>query len=599
MKILGLNAFGQNPSACLVIDGRLVGFSHEERFTRLKCSHYLFPSLTIKWLLSSNKLKISDIDVIAFNWDCTKYPFRRLGQLLLSRLSLGIKSIFSKKHSGSENYYQVLQYLLTYSPQNMIRRIRDELRYFGHGGKLPKIEFVGHHISHLYQSYYSSPFDEAIALVVDGHGEENCVSGYLIKNGNFKKIISYDVPNSLGWFYASITAYLGFHPNRDEGKLMGLAAYGEERKEKNIWLEKFNEIITVDENGFNINPFYIKIGKKDFHPNFTNKLVEFFTSVNKDLEPIGVGETILRNGIRINKYLLDEYVDIAYAAQFKLEEALCSVVNKMIKETNVRNLCYSGGVAMNCKANRAIYDNCGINEIFIHPAAGDDGSAIGAAFYIAHQVGELVREPLLHTQYGVSFSLDEIKKILDNCNLKYETPDDVCAVAAKYIDEGKIIGWFSGAAEMGARALGGRSIVANPFLREIKNKINTNVKYRESWRPYCPSLLRYYKSKCLENPVESPFMIISSKGTDWLKSTAPDIVHIDNTVRPQTVDNNVLPKWAHLIEEFGKLSGHPIVLNTSFNVRGEPIVNTPYDAIRTFYSTGLDVLVLEDFVLKK
>jgi carbamoyltransferase len=599
MKILGLNAFGQNPSACLLIDGNLIGFSHEERFNRLKSSHGLFPSHTINWLLSSNKLTISDIDFIAFNWDCNKYPWKTLFGLLQTRIQLSFKNYKHKAGNSTSDFYSLIENLLDYSPGNIEKKIKDELRHFGHKGNIPKIEFVDHHLCHAYQAYFHSPFDETLVLVVDGHGEENCISGYVAKNGNFKKILNYKIPYSLGWYYGAMTAYLGFFPNRDEGKFMGLAAYGEDRKHENIWISKLDEIIKVDDNGFILNPYFFKFGSNDYNSRYTNNLVEYITGINKGLQPIGINETILVRGERKNRYLLNEYIDLAYGVQVKLEDALSSIVGKMIKETGIKNLCYSGGVAMNCKANRAIFDRCSLENIFIHPASSDDGSALGAAFYLASESNELKRQPLVHAQFGASFSNDEVEKILKNCNIKYSKPDDVCSVAAKLLYEGNFLGWFNGAAEMGARALGGRSIIANPFNDLVKDNINTKVKYRENWRPYCPSILDEYKQDYIKDAIDSPFMILAATATEALKSSSPAVVHVDDTVRPQTVTKSILPKWAHLISEFKSYSGHPVILNTSFNVRGEPIVNSPYDAIRTFHTTGLNMLILGDFVITK
>jgi carbamoyltransferase len=518
---------------------------------------------------------------------------------LKSKIQLFGKNFNHNNSSSISDYYNLFEYLLNYSGGNVSRKIGEELKQFGHIGKLPKIEFVDHHLSHAYQAYFHSSFDESLVLVVDGHGEENCVSGYVVRNGIFTKILTYKIPFSLGWYYGGMTAYMGFLANRDEGKLMGLAAYGESRRNENRWINHFDEILKGNPEGYELNPYFFKLGDNDYHPRYTNNLVDFITSINSNLRPIGLNETVNIAGVKKNKYLLDDYIDLAYAVQDKMEDALTSIVNRMIKETGIKTLCYSGGVAMNCKANRAVFDRCGLEHIFVHPASSDDGSAIGAAFYIASQINELKKQPLLHAQFGANFNNDEIENVLKNCNIEYTKPEDICKNTAEFLNEGKIVGWFNGAAEMGARALGGRSIIANPFDDTIKNKVNKNVKYREQWRPYCPSILDEYKHKYIENAIDSPFMIIAANATADLKQSSPAVVHVDNTVRPQTVDTKVLPKWAHLINEFKCKTGHPVILNTSFNVRGEPIVNSPYDAIRTFYSTGLDYLVLGDFLINK
>ncbi|GJQ61395.1 MAG: carbamoyltransferase [Melioribacteraceae bacterium] len=599
MKILGINAFGQNPSAALVIDGELTGFSHEERFNRLKNSHNLFPSYTITWLLNSNNLLLEDVDYIAFNWDCTKYPWKRAKQLLSTKINLsGTKNNYGKSDNSS-NVYSALEYLLNYTPGNVINKIKRELRRSGHKGKIPKIEFVDHHLSHAFQAYYHSPFSDCLVLVADGHGEENCVSGYFVEDGSFKKITNYKVPYSLGWFYGGMSAYLGFYPDRDEGKLMGLAAYGKKRAAENPYLEVIDEMIKISDKEFELNPFFFKIGAKDYNYSYTNSLVKFLTAIDPELQPISVNEKVIKDGNVINKYLQEKYIDLAFAVQSKLEGALNAVISQMVDSAPFRNLAYAGGVAMNCKANRVIADHPGIDRLFVHPASSDDGSAIGAAFYIAKHFDSLRHVPLTHTQYGAGFNNDEIQKILDNCGVNYQKTNYISTDAAKLLTEGKIIGWFQGNAEMGARALGGRSILANPFESEIKNKINSNVKYREIWRPYCPSILKGNSKRYLNDSEDARFMIVADEATKEFADTAPAVVHVDNTVRPQLVDKEVLPEYGNLIEDFGHLTGHPVVLNTSFNVRGEPITNNPYDAIRTFYSTGLDALAIGDFIVKK
>jgi carbamoyltransferase len=380
---------------------------------------------------------------------------------------------------------------------------------------------------------------------------------------------------------------------------MGLAAYGESRKSGNPWLELFDKIITISEGGFDLNPYYFRIGSHGHHPAFCDALADFVTSVDSDLTPVGVDEYDTVNGKTVRRYLRPGYIDLAYAAQTKLEEALISLVRGMKAGTGMRKLCLAGGVAMNCKANRAVLDACDLDGVFIHPASSDDGSAIGAAFFVARELDTLQWQPLTHACHGEAFGNDSISSLLENCGITYTAPDDICSSAARLLNDGKCIGWFDDGSEMGARALGARSIVANPLLPGVKDRLNTSVKYREQWRPYCPSLLTGHSREYLADPRDYPFMIMADNATQRCRDVCPDVVHVDGTVRPQTVDAAVLPKWAHLIEEFGSMSGHPVVLNTSFNVRGEPIVNNPYDALRTFFSTGLDALVLGDYLIEK
>lgn len=601
MIILGLNAFGLNPSACLIREGVLVSFCEEERFTRLKGSIGLFPSHAVAWCLRSNDLTLQDVDRIAFSWGCQKYPSRMLLHLAKVKMSLVGRKPYVYKSSIHErsNPWSAWEYLHSHTPSTVKTKIRDHLRSFGHKGPIPKIEFVNHHLAHAYQTYYQSPFQDAIILVADGSGEENCVSGFSMKNENLQKVYTFNVPQSIGWFYNGFTAYLGFRPNRDEGKLMGLAAFGKPRRKDNPWLERLNKILRVTKEGFELDPIYFKFGGNEFHPRFTDHLVKYITSFNSALMPIGINEFVEKDGSVINKYLLDEYVDLAYAVQTRLEEVMTSLVRRLVLETGIKDLCLAGGVAMNCKANGYILNHAGIDNIFVHPASSDNGACIGAGFYIARENGDNSRNILKYVQLGPSFTNDEVEKILKTCQISYYKPDDICSKAAELLSQQKIIGWFNGGLEMGARALGGRSIVACPDNSSMKEQINKRVKFREVWRPYCPSITSESKDNYIEQPIETPFMIIARKATAELSKHAPATVHVDGTVRPQTVEKQFLPKWHHLLESMGGYSGHPLVLNTSFNVRGEPIVCTPYDAIRCFFSTGLDALVIEDCLVMK
>ncbi len=601
MVILGLNAFGQNPSACLAVDGKLRAFSHEERFNRLKGSHGLFPTRATSWCLASQGIDIAEVDRIAINWDCHKYPFTELRKLA----SAALKGVLRRKPergvgSSGDGMGGVINYLNLYRPAYYQSMVYAALRECGFRGRLPGLVYVDHHLSHAYQAYYQSGFGDALVLVADGHGEDNCVSGYAVRGGEFSRILHYPVPYSLGWFYGGFTAYLGFYANRDEGKLMGLAAYGEAGKADNPWLRRLDRVLKVKSGGFDLDPRFFKMGGNYHHSRYTDALVKFITDYDPDLRPIGIGEKAILDGQEASRYLLPRYIDLAYAVQTRLEEALLALVENMRNQTGLNRICLAGGVFMNCKANHAIAQMPGMEEVFIHPAASDDGSAIGAAYWVSRQLGADTGDPLRHVQYGAAFSNEAVRKALDICGVEYHALDDTAATAAKLLSRGKVIGWFQGGAEMGARALGGRSIIACPDRADIKQMINSNVKFRETWRPYCPSLPIENQKDYLRDGAPLPYMIRADQATELLAEQAPATVHVDNTVRPQTVDRQALPLWHRLICETGRLTGVPVLLNTSFNVRGEPIVNSPFDAIRTFFSTGLDALVMGDYlVLKK
>ncbi len=602
MIILGINAFGLNPSACLIRDGVLEAFCQEERLTRLKGSYGFFPSLAVTWCLKSLGLTLQAVDRIAFSWGCHKYPGKMM--LHLAKVSMRLVGRRWRGHGSGMDltklYLSTTEYLNSYNPRMIESKIRDYLHAFGHKGPVPKIEFVDHHISHAYQAYYQSPFRDAVILIVDGSGEENCVSAFSMRNGTLRKVYGFDIPQSLGWFYGGFTAYLGFHPNRDEGKLMGLAALGERSRDDNPWLQRLNKILCVTKDGFELDPLYFKFGSNEFHSRFTDRLVNYVTSFDPDLVPISVNELATKDdGAVVSKYLLEGYVDLAYAVQTRLEEVLANLVRRLIRETNIRDLCLAGGVCMNCKANGYIADRSGVDEVFVHPASSDDGTCIGAGFYVAGNEGDDPRNVLKHTQLGPSYSQDQVETVLQACNVPYSRPADICAEAARLVSQDKVVGWFHGALEMGARALGGRSIIASPQNARMKQKIIDNVKFREPWRPYCPSLTSESKHNYIQAPIETPFMIVSRKATAELLEHGPATVHVDGTVRPQTVEKDVLPKWHYLLDCTDEEIGDPLLLNTSFNVRGEPIVCSPYDAIRCFSSTGLEALVIEDCLIVK
>lgn len=602
MIILGLNAFGKNPSACIVRDGVLEAFCHEERLTRLKGSHGMFPSYAVSWCLSSQDLSLRDIDRIAFAWDCTKYPVKMLLRLIRERLGLLLKRNSSEGNSCGikTDYAGIWQYLNSYSPSVITSGIRDCLHEFGHKGEIPAIDFVPHHVAHACQAYYQSPFNDAAVLVADGSGEENTISAFEMRDGKMRKVFGYDVPCSLGWFYGGFTAYLGFRANRDEGKMMGLAAYGESRKDRNPWPERLDRIIRVTPDGFEMDPLFFKLGGNNWHPRFSDHLVNFITSFDPDLRPVSIGEmTSLPDGSTAQRYLLDGYIDLAYAVQSRLEEIMIQLIGRLVKETAIRNVCLAGGVCMNCKVNGRLVEECGLDGLFVHPASSDDGSGAGAAFYVASENGDNPKHPLEHVMLGPSYANGQVEAALKEAGAEYSMPDDIASETAGLLAQGKIVGWFRDGAEMGARALGGRSIIANPIIPDIDASVNMKVKRREHWRPFCPSVASESRYDCFNPSLELPFMIVSSRATDQLAGEAPSIVHVDGTVRPQTVDEKIQPVWHHLLKCVESHTGHPIVLNTSFNVRGEPMVCTPHDAIGDFFSTGLDALAIEDFLLVK
>ena len=606
MNVLGVIAFGKTPAACLLRDGKLVAFGEEERFTRLKGSHGMFPAKAVQYCLDEAGIDLGGVDRIAFAWDAGKYPYHMLGSLGRQYMKYRGAASRAWHHEqngdggGMANMFNAAANVLRYSPAMLREEIRLGLRAQGLMGDVPPIEFVSHHLCHAYSTYFCSPFQEALVLTLDGSGEDNCTQLAIGKGDTITVKENIYIPHSLGWFYAAFTAYLGFTPYRDEGKLMGLAALGEERRNQNPWPERLEKILRVTPNGYEVDPIYTKFGGHWFAERYTDALVKFITAADPRCQPIAYGQKVAMNGgPPVGAYLQPHYVDLAWAVQEMLERAALSLVRRAVTDYGVKNLCVAGGVGLNCKMNGELLQSTPVDRIFVQPASYDAGTAIGAAMIVAQGHGDDPRNVLEHVYYGPGYSNGEIKKALDGCKVSVEEPSDLVATVADDIAAGKIVGWFQGRMEFGARALGGRSIIANPVFPNIKEKVNNQVKYREGWRPFCPSMIDEVKEQYLEGAAEAPYMICAFPVKEDKRALIPSGVHVDGTVRPQTVTEQANPRFHALISAVGKRTGHPVLVNTSFNVRGEPIICTPLDAVRCFYSTGLDTLAIGDFVLRK
>jgi carbamoyltransferase len=292
-------------------------------------------------------------------------------------------------------------------------------------------------------------------------------------------------------------------------------------------------------------------------------------------------------------------VDLAWAAQELLERAALVLARRLVEEQGVDALCLAGGVALNCKMNGEILRRSGARRLFVQPAAHDGGAALGAALQVSQRLGAAIRQPLLHTQYGPAFDAAAIRAALDAARVPWRRVDDPALETARLLEEGRIVGWFQGGMEFGARALGGRSILADPARPEMRDRVNAEVKQREAWRPFCPSLLQGSEAEYLKEPGDAAFMIVACEASEGCRAALASVVHVDGSVRPQVVREDAAPRFYALLRELGRRTGHPVALNTSFNVRGEPLVCTPQDALRCFYSTGLEALCIGEFLLVK
>lgn len=600
MNILGIIGFGMNPAACLLRDGKIMAFVEEERFTRLKISEGMFPAKAVAYCLSSAELTLDAIDRIAFGWDVTMYPWAVMRHFGLNYLKYkGRENRSYHKQKDNSSVFTVAEVLLEYCPERIRSKITEGLRSVGLKGDIPEIKFVQHHLAHAYSTYFCSNFKKAGILTIDGSGETISTQLAIGEKDNIRIIESFATPHSLGWLYAAITEYLGFIPYRDEGKVMGLAAFGETRKSNNKWIEPFSRILKIRNSYYEINPIYTWFGSHYYGKCYTDEMVKFITSVDPEALPISYGEKIVMNGCQQSKYLQDIYIDIAWAAQELLEQAAVMLGRKLVENYGIENLCVAGGVGLNCKMNGEILRRSGCKSIFVQPASSDAGTALGAAMFVAKEYGDDIRNSIGDTYKGPGFSNDDIHAILKNCRLNYREIADPAEEAASLLEEGKIIAYFQGRMEFGPRALGNRSILANPVTPNIKDKVNAEVKYRESWRPFCPSIIEEAREDYIENPNEASFMIVAYNMREPARERLWSIVHVDGTIRPQTVMKESNPLFHSLISKLGKRTGHPVVLNTSFNVRGEPIICTPLEAIRCFYSNGLDALIMGNFVIKK
>ncbi|MCP4914381.1 MAG: carbamoyltransferase [Oligoflexia bacterium] len=570
MNIIGIFMEGPNTGACLFSNGKLVAMAEEERFIRQKTASERFPSNSISFCLKKANLKLTDIHTVATAWDHDFYP----GPMDEYMSSLPGRDLDPLAHRAETIIHNKLAPdLARFNIKTGLKKIDPEAN--------PNIKWYSHHKAHAASVHYLSGFEESAVLVMDGSGENQASTTWHGNGDELNLVNEWKLPHSLGWFYSALTEWLGFKAYSGEGKVMGLAAYG---KSSPDFAKKLEKVCYLNEEGdYVVDPTYIYFGERTYSRKFTDKLVDL-------LGPPRQAETELN----------DFYIDAAYETQKVLEKISISITKKLISYLKTSNLCVSGGVAMNCKMNGLLSNLEGIENIFINPASHDSGTALGAALLAYKDLGESPRRDKLdHAYWGPEFTDEEIEEKLKHCNLKYRKVDDISKECAKLLNESKIIGWFQGRAEFGARALGSRSIIANPTNKDMKDIVNARVKYREGFRPFAPSMIEEVKDKYMENPKDSPFMILAYQFKEEFKDIFPSVVHVDGSVRPQTVSKKYNERYWNLINEFGNISGHPIIINTSFNVRGEPIVNTPLDAIRCFFSTGMDALAIGSYIIVK
>ena len=550
MNILGITSpISWNASACIITDGKLKVFIEEERLNEIKHSVNFFPKKSIIKCLEEINLELKDIDYIAVGWDKTiNYIFPAVFSILKEGRLDDLKS---EIYSTLENEVNIIKL------QNWLSRNFDmtkkEIK--------KKFQFHPHHICHVASSVRFSDFKESLFLSFDGRGEYNsgCI-GYF-KENKIHVTETIKISQSLGALYSEITSICGFIPHSHEGKLMGLAAYG------NINLDLFKGIASLKNDGYKL------------HPKWRLKIRNRFNRRKFKLE------------------ITQTEKDLAATTQFFLEEAIIRKTRKLKNDYQINNICLAGGTFLNCDTNTRIVNDLGFKNIFIQPASNDAGVSIGAAAETYNQKSNNPINKMKHIYLGPCYTDKKIKKLLDEAKINYK-PYDENFIVQSLID-GKIIARFSGEMEGGPRALGNRSILANPFYKGMKDKINNQVKHREDWRPFAPSVLSEHCKDLFINYVESPFMLLTLKVNKLGKKYLSEAVHIDDTARIQSVSLDTNKEYYNLINAFYKATGCPGLLNTSFNYNEKPICCTPQQALQTFFSTGIDILILQNFVVVK
>jgi carbamoyltransferase len=592
--ILGISAFYHDSAACLIEDGKIIAAAQEERFSRIK-HDASFPHNAIRYCLNQAQIAAAGVDHVVF-YEKPFLKFERLVETYLAFVPRGFLSFSAAIPVWIHEKLFQKSGILKELSQSLDSSINWEKRLL----------FSEHHLSHAASAFYPSPFDSAAILTLDGVGEWTTTSLAVGKGKDLTVIKEIHFPHSLGLLYSAFTYYLGFKVNSGEYKVMGLAPYGEPVYEEII---KENLITIAEDGSFHLHMEYF---------GYPTGL----TMTNSKFNALFGGEPR-----KSESELTQREMDIAASIQKVTEEIVVKLAKGVAKETGEKNLCLAGGVALNCVANGILLREKIFQNIWIQPAAGDAGGALGAAlcvWHIHHAKERLLsgnRDEMNGSYLGPEFSSEEIRKLLDECGAIYTevTDDELIERVAKALSEEKAVGWMQGRMEFGPRALGGRSIIADPRSPSMQRQLNLKVKYRENFRPFAPSVTRESVSDWFEIDTDSPYMLLVSGvkenkrctmtreeaglcGLDKIKaprSSIPAVTHVDYSARIQTVHKDTNFIYHALLNKFEEITGCPLLVNTSFNVRGEPIVCTPEDAFRCFMGTDLDLLAVGNYVLIK
>ena len=591
--ILGISAFYHDSAAAIIVDGKITAAVQEERFSRVKHDSR-FPINAIKYVLDENKVKLSEIDFIVF-FEKPFLKFERLLETYLAFAPRGFKSFsMSMPIWLREKLFQK-------------KLIYDELRNIDQDfSNIKKIKFSEHHYSHAASAFFPSPFEDAVVLTLDGVGEWATTTVSIGKGNNLEIIKEIHFPHSLGLLYSAFTYYSGFKVNSGEYKLMGLAPYGKPTY-KDLILK--NLIDVKNDGSFKLNMSYFNYATGLTMTN--TKFANLFGQKKRKPE---------------TEMLTQFHMDIASSIQAVTEEIALKLTRNLADEYKIKNLCMAGGVALNCVANGKILKDKVFDNIWIQPAAGDAGGSLGAALAYWHKELKKPRiynskDNMMGSYLGPRYQNKQIENELNKLKGVYKklSNEKLTEEVASLLSKQKTVGWFQGRMEFGPRALGGRSILADPRSETMQKNLNLKVKFRESFRPFAPSVLREDVKNWFDLKFDSPYMLFVAElnkslqismndsqknlfGIDKLnvkRSSIPAVTHVDYTARIQTVHRETNPKYYDLINEFKKITSCPVLVNTSFNIRGEPIVNTIENAFRCFMGTDLDILVCENFILYK
>jgi carbamoyltransferase len=577
MNILGINAYHGNASAAIVCEGRLVAAVEEERFNRVKYAAG-FPAQAIRYCLKEAGLELKDIDHVAV----PRNHYARLATKLFYAMRM---PSFARERA------RVLV-KFTGIPEALGQAFDTDPAKLG-----AKFHRVEHHQAHLASAFFVSPFERAALLSADGLGDFASTMWGSGSGSRMKIDGAIAFPHSLGLFYSAVTQYLGFLKFGDEYKVMGLAAYGEAEQ-----VEAFRDIVQASGDGFRLELEYFTHHRTGPEMSWaeadkTPALGKMFSeAMERRLGPKRNPEEPLEQRHR----------NLASSLQLRLEEIYLGMLNKLAQRTGLKAVCLAGGVAFNCVANGKIFDKTGFEQVYVHPAAGDAGLAVGAAYYVWHQkLGKPRVFVMDHAYWGPGYTREEIRRAIDanglgqnGCQIEELAEDTLMQRTAAIIADGEILGWFQGRAEWGPRALGNRSIVADPRRPEMKEVLNQRIKHREIFRPFAPSILAESTGEWFEKSYPSPFMTLAYSARPEKRDKIPAPTHVDGTGRLQTVTRDANPRYWNLIKAFERLTGVPVVLNTSFN-DNEPIVCRPEEALDCFQRTQMDALVLGDFLITR